>query len=70
MKNIIKAERTLLKVTQSQLGDMVQVSRQTIYSVEQGKDSPSVVLALKLSSIFGKPVSDVFLLEEADWECD
>ena len=70
MKNTIKAERSLLKVSQAELAGMVQVSRQTIYSIEQGDNYPSSVLALKLASIFSKPVRDIFTLEESDWDCD
>jgi len=70
MKNRIKAERALLDISQAQLADMVQVSRQTIFSVEHGKDNPSTLLALKMASVFSKHVNEVFELEESDWACD
>ena len=70
MKNTIKAERALLKVSQAELAGMVQVSRQTIYSIEQGDNYPSSVLSLKLASVFNKQVTEIFELEESDWDCD
>ena len=70
MKNSVKLERAILDVTQTELGSMVQVSRQTINAIEHGDYNPSAVLCLKLASIFGKHVTDVFKLEESDWACD
>ena len=69
MKNIIKRERAMLDVTQEELSGMVQVTRQTILALEKDREVPSVILALKLASIFSRPVSEIFELEEADWEC-
>ncbi len=70
MKNRIKAERAELNLTQAELADKVEVSRQTIISLEKGKDNPSVLIALKLASVFSKSVSDIFSLEDSDWECE
>lgn len=70
MKNKIKLERAILGVSQAELGSMVQVSRQTINAIEHGDYNPSAVLALKLATIFAKPVPEVFELEESDWDCD
>ena len=70
MKNTVKTEREILDVTQSQLAGMVQVSRQTINAIEGSNTNPSVILALKLASVFSKPVQEVFALEEQDWACD
>jgi Predicted transcriptional regulators len=49
MNNTIRIERAIKKMTQQQLADLVQVSRQTINTVELGKYIPSTVLALKNS---------------------
>ena len=67
MKNNIKVERAIMDLTQAQLADLVQVSRQTINAIEKGKYIPSTVLALKISQVCGKPVSDIFRLDESDW---
>ncbi|MBR4922697.1 MAG: helix-turn-helix transcriptional regulator [Bacteroidaceae bacterium] len=55
-------------MTQQQLADLVQVSRQTINAIEQGKYVPSTVLALKIANVFEKHLDDIFQLEDSDWE--
>ena len=57
MKNNIRVERAIARMTQQQLAEQVGVSRQTIVAIEAGKYVPSTVLALKI----------VFQLEEEDW---
>ena len=52
MNNTIRIERAIKKMTQQQLADLVQVSRQTINTVELGKYIPSTVLALKIAKVF------------------
>lgn len=66
MKNKVKIERTILDLTQDDLAKKIGVSRQTINSIEKNRFVPSTVLALKLSSIFNKPVNDFFALDESD----
>lgn len=66
MKNNIRVERAIVKMTQQQLAEAVNVSRQTINAIEADKYVPSTVLALKIARIFGKAVEDIFLLEETD----
>ena len=66
MKNNIRVERAILRITQQQLAERIGVSRQTFNAIEAGKYVPSTALALKMSSIFGKPVNDIFSLEEND----
>ena len=66
MKNYIKVERAKNNLTQAVLADKVNVSRQTIHSIEIGKFIPSTVLALKISSVFNCKVEDIFILEEKD----
>ena len=66
MKNTIKIERAKLDMTQAQLAEKIGVSRQAINAIEKGKYVPSTVLALKMSSLFNKPVNEIFILEETD----
>ena len=66
MKNNIKVSRAERSMTQQQLADAVGVSRQTINAIESGKFIPSTVLALKVAKLFGKPVEQVFILEDED----
>lgn len=68
MKNGLKVERARQNVTQAELAEMVQVSRQTINSIEIGKYVPSTLLALKIASVFKVKVDEIFLLEDKDWE--
>ena len=51
---------------QSELGEMVGLSRQTISLIERGDYSPSVMVSLKLARVFGVMVEDIFILEEED----
>jgi putative transcriptional regulator len=66
MKNTLKVERAILDLTQEDLANLIQVSRQTINSIEKGRYVPSTMLALKLSKLFKKPVNDFFTLEAGD----
>ena len=47
-------------VTQEALAEKVGVTRQTIFAIEKGNYTPSVALALRLSTFFKKPVEDIF----------
>jgi len=66
MINYVKEIRVSLGMTQQELGDLLNVSRQTIFSFETGKYVPSTILSLKISKIFNKSVEEVFVLEEND----
>lgn len=66
MKNNIRIQRAILNITQQQLAEQIGVSRQTINAMESNKYVPSTVLALKIAKLFGKPVEEIFLLEEED----
>lgn len=66
MKNRIKVERAELNVTQQELAEAVNVSRQTIVAIEKNRFLPSTPLALKIARYFGKPVEQIFILEEGD----
>lgn len=63
MKNNIRVERAIKRISQQELADIVGVSRQTIYAIENGKFIPSTELALKLSACFGKTVNELFSLD-------
>jgi putative transcriptional regulator len=66
MKNTIKVERARHNMTQQDLAEKVNVSRQTINSIEAGKYVPSTVLSLKISKVFGVGLEEIFELEEGD----
>lgn len=49
------------EITQQELADKVQVSRQTIVAIEKGNYSPSLELAFRLAHIFDTPLEEVFI---------
>ena len=68
MKNNIKVERAKNNITQAQLAELVDVSRQTINAIELGKYNLSTILALKIAHVFNQALHDIFELEESDWQ--
>ena len=58
--------RAEMDLTQGELADKIGVTRQAINSIELGKYVPSTLLALKMARLFGKPVEELFMLEEDD----
>lgn len=66
MKVYLKEERKKRKISQSDLAEAVQVSRQTINSIERGRYQPTTILALKIAKHFDLKVEDLFELEEED----
>lgn len=66
MKNNLRVERAIKNITQAELAELIGVSRQTINTIESNRYVPSTVLALKIARVFGKPVEDVFSLDEED----
>ncbi|MCQ2257978.1 MAG: helix-turn-helix transcriptional regulator [Bacteroidaceae bacterium] len=68
MKNNLRVERAIKRMTQQQLAEKIGVSRQTINAIEAGKYTPSAVLVLKMAAVFEKSVNEIFELEDSDWE--
>ena len=66
MKNSIRVERAIKRMTQAQLAELIGASRQTIVAIESEKYVPSTVLSLKIARVFDKRVDDIFELEEGD----
>jgi putative transcriptional regulator len=48
------------EMTQAELADRVDVTRQTIIAIEQGRYSPSLEMAFQIARVFGVPLDDVF----------
>lgn len=63
MRNTIKERRTELRWSQAELGSKLNVSRQTIIAIENGKYDPSLPLAFKLAKVFGVKIEDLFTPE-------
>ena len=64
MKNKIKEYRKMQKLTQDDLAKAVDVTRQTIISLENGKYKASLQLAFKLAKYFNAKIEDLFIIEE------
>ncbi len=64
LDNNIAKLRGKLKISQQELADGIGVSRKTISTVETGRFTPSVVIALKLAAYFQVSVESIFSLEE------
>lgn len=63
-ENKITQLRKAKGMTQNELADAANVSRQTIISLEQGRYNPSITLAYKIAKIFGKSIEEVFIFNE------
>lgn len=61
MKNHLRAKRTARGLSQGELADLMDVSRQTINAVEADKYDPSLPLAYKLAAFLEMPVEELFL---------
>lgn len=64
MKNRLEELRKTRGLTQEELADRLEVSRQTIISLENGRYNPSLILAFKISKLFGLSIEEVFLYPE------
>ena len=60
IKNNLKVWRAKRDITQQQLADSVELSRQTVNSIEKGKFVPSVYTALKLARYFNTTIEEIF----------
>ena len=64
LNNLIKEKRTALGLTQDELAEELEVSRQTIISLEKGRYNPSLILAFKIAKLFDCLIEDIFTPEE------
>ena len=64
MKNRLEEIRKQAGLTQEVLADKLEVSRQTINSLESGRYNPSIILAFKLARFFNVTIEELFLYEE------
>ena len=62
MKNRVREMRKSRRWTQEEFGDLLEVSRQTINSVENGRYDPSLTLALKIARLLDESVEGIFVL--------
>ena len=63
VKNKLKILRAERDLTQTALGELVRVSRQTINAIERGKYNPSLPLAFDLADVFNLKIEEIFTRE-------
>ena len=63
MKNRLEEIRKQQGIKQEELAAALEVSRQTIGSLENGRYNPSIVLAFKIASYFHLTIEDIFIYE-------
>jgi putative transcriptional regulator len=64
MNNEVRTLRTAQGLSQQQLGEAMDVSRQTINSIEKERYTPSLPLALALARYFGRHVEEIFHVDD------
>ncbi|SCJ47134.1 Predicted transcriptional regulator [uncultured Clostridium sp.] len=64
MKNRLEEIRKQKKITQEELANDLEVSRQTIGSLENGRYNPSITLAFKIARYFDMTIEEIFIYEE------
>jgi len=64
LNNKIKELRKSVGFTQDDLAQKLEVSRQTIISIEKGRYNPSIMLAYNIAKVFNKTIEEVFIFEE------
>ena len=66
MKNRLEELRKARGIKQEELAQILEVSRQTIGSLENGRYNPPILLAFKIARFFGMSIEEIFLYEEDD----
>lgn len=64
MKNKLEEIRKEKGITQEELANALEVSRQTVGSLENGRYNPSIMLAFKIARFFNLSIEEVFIYEE------
>jgi putative transcriptional regulator len=66
MKSRVRELREAQGWSQAQLGERLDVSRQTVNAIETGKYDPSLPLAFRIARLFGSPIESIFQPEKED----
>lgn len=64
MKNRLEEIRKSKGIRQEELATILEVSRQTIGSLENGRYNPSIILAFKIARYFDMTIEEIFIYEE------
>ena len=68
MRNNLEQIRKEKGITQEGLASVLEVSRQTVGSLENGRYNPSIILAFKIAKFFELKIEDIFIYEEEEYE--
>ncbi len=63
LRNKLEELRKEYGINQEELADALEVSRQTIGSLENGRYNPSIILAFKIARYFVKSIEEIFMYE-------
>ena len=66
MKNRLEEIRKKTRINQEELAASLEVSRQTIGSLENGRYNPSITLAFKIARFFDMRIEEIFIFEEEE----
>lgn len=66
LKNHLEEIRKKHGIKQEELAEKLEVSRQTIGSLENGRYNPSIILAFKIARFFNKSIEEIFIYEEEE----
>jgi putative transcriptional regulator len=66
LKNRLEELRKERGIKQEELAEKLEVSRQTIGSLENGRYNPSIILAIKIARFFSLSVEEIFIYEEEE----
>ncbi|MDF9841148.1 MULTISPECIES: helix-turn-helix transcriptional regulator [unclassified Paenibacillus] len=66
MNNRLEEIRKQHGIKQEELAAALEVSRQTIGSLENGRYNPSIILAFKIARFFNLSVEEIFIYEEEE----
>jgi len=66
LKNRLEEIRKSWDMTQEELAEKLEVSRQTIGSLENGRYNPSILLAFKIAKLFKLSIEEIFIYEEGE----
>lgn len=70
MKNRLEEIRKQRGMNQEELAKVLEVTRQTISSLENGRYNPSILLAFKIAKYFDVKIEDIFIYEDDKTDCN
>lgn len=59
MNNRLRVLRAERRLSQAELAELVDVSRQTVNAIEVGRHDPSLPLAFRIARVFGQPIEAI-----------